>query len=80
MDDPRATLLLDFVRRYFAAGHEADVTVDTPLLSQGLVDSMGLTLLAAFVEEQFGVPFDGTELRAGRCETIRDLLALLGPA
>ena len=79
MDDPRAPLLLDFVRRYFAVGREAPVTLDTPLLSEGLLDSMGLTLLASFVEEQFGVPFDGTELRAGRHESIRDLLALIGP-
>lgn len=79
MDDPRASLLLDFVQRYFAAGQDVSVTLDTPLLSQGLVDSMGLTLLAAFVEEQFGVPFDGTELRVGRRETIRDVLALIGP-
>jgi acyl carrier protein len=80
MDDTRAALLLDFVRRYFAAGREAPVTLDTRLLSEGLLDSMGLTLLASFVEEQFGVPFDGTELRAGRHETIRDLLELIGPA
>ena len=80
MDDPRAPLLLDFVRRYCAAGLDAPVTLDTPLLSEGLIDSMGLTLLAAFVEEQFGVPFDGTELRVGRHETIRDLLGLLGPS
>jgi acyl carrier protein len=80
VDDPRATLLLDFVRHNFAGDDRESVTLDTPLISQGLIDSMGLTLLAAFVEEQFGVPFDGTELRAGRCETIRDLLELIGPA
>jgi acyl carrier protein len=80
MDDPRASALLDFVRHYFAAGREMPVTVDTPLLSEGLLDSMGLTLLAAFVEEQLGVAFDGTELRVGRRETIRDILALIGPS
>jgi acyl carrier protein len=79
MDDPRAPLLLDFVRHYFAAGRDAPVTLDTPLLSEGLLDSMGITLLASFVEEQFGVPFDGTELRIGRRESIRDLLDLIGP-
>ena len=80
MDDPRAPVLLDFVRRYFAAGREAAVTVDTPLLSEGLLDSMGITLLATFVEEQFSVAFAGTELRIGRRETIRDVLALIGPS
>jgi acyl carrier protein len=75
--DARAAALLEFVRRNFAAERPQEVTLDTPLLSEQLVDSVGLTLLAAFVEESFDLPFDGTELRAGRLESIRDIVALL---
>jgi acyl carrier protein len=77
MVDSRAQVLLDFVRRNLDSEADVDVTLDTPLLSDGLIDSMGLTLLAAFVEEEFHVPFDGTELRAGGPETIRALLDLI---
>jgi len=80
MDDPHASQLLDFVRQYFGAGRDAPITLDTPLLSEGVLDSMGLTLLASFIEEHFGVPFDGTELRAGRHETVRHLVALIDSA
>lgn len=77
MDDPRAEQLLEFVRRYLTAEGADEITVDTPLLTERLLDSMGITLLAAFVEEQFGVPFDGTELRAGGMETVRALVSAL---
>jgi acyl carrier protein len=77
MVDARAQALLDFVRRNFTAGAAAEITLDTPLLSERLIDSMGIALLAAFIEEQFDVAFDGTELRKGRLETIRDIVAMI---
>ena len=76
-DAARAAALLEFVRRNFAAERADAVHLDTPLLSEQFVDSVGLTLLAAFVEETFAVPFDGTELRAGRLESVRAIVALL---
>ena len=66
--------------RFFAAIStipSIEVTVDTPLLSDKLIDSMGLTMLAAFVEEEFQVPFDGTELRAGGPESTGALLQII---
>ncbi|MGH7789596.1 MAG: acyl carrier protein [Candidatus Binatia bacterium] len=77
MDDARAQALLDFVRRNFAPQREAEVTLDTPLLSEQWIDSMGVTLLAAYIEETFGVPFDGTELRSERLESIRAIVGLI---
>jgi acyl carrier protein len=77
VDDARAQALLDFVRRNFGATTAAEITVDTPLLAEQVVDSMGITLLAAFIEEHFDVAFDGTELRKGRLETIGGLVAWL---
>jgi acyl carrier protein len=80
MDDPRAARLLEFVEHYIAAGRDLPITADTPLLTEGILDSMGIVLLASFIEEQFGVPFDGTELRIGRCESVRDVLRLIDRA
>ena len=73
----RAEALLEFVRRTFAVPGGAEIGLDTPLLAERIVDSMGVTLLAAFIEEEYGVPFDGTELRQGRLETVRALARLL---
>ena len=77
MESARVEALLDFVRRNFASPTGATITADTPLLTDQVLDSLGITLLAAFVEERWSVPFDGTELRKGRVETVRGLAALL---
>ena len=76
-EDARTQALLEFIDRNFATESTPHITLDTPLLSEWLVDSMGITLLAAFVEERFDIAFDGTELRKGRMETVRDLVAWL---
>ena len=78
--DSRALTLLDFVRRNLLLEDADEITIDTPLLSEQLIDSIGIAMLAAFIEEQFDVPFDGTELRKGRVESIRAIVTLLGPA
>jgi acyl carrier protein len=75
--DERSQALLEFVRRNFTTESTPEITLDTPLLGDEIVDSMGITLLAAFVEERFDVAFDGTELRKGRMETVRNLVAWL---
>jgi acyl carrier protein len=54
-----------------------EVAADTPLLKSGLIDSMGYVLLAAFVEERFGVQITDADLRSGELDTIGDLLAFL---
>lgn len=73
----RAAPLLDFLERNFRTPASTPITLDTPLLNEQILDSMGITLLAAFIEEQWGIPFDGTELRTGRLETVRAIVALL---
>ena len=79
MNDPRAQQLLDYIAQYLVVGRDVPLTVDTPLLSDGLLDSLGVSLLATFIEEELGAPFDGSELRAGRLETVRALIARLAP-
>jgi acyl carrier protein len=77
MAGARLDVLLDFVRRNFAAEDGTEITPDTPLLSTQILDSMGITVLAAFIEETFAVPFDGSELRTGRLESVRHIAQLL---
>lgn len=77
MADAREQALLDFVRCNFQTETAPEIDLDTPLLGAQIVDSMGITLLAAYIEEYFDVPFDGTELRRGRLETVRGIAAWL---
>lgn len=77
MADGPTQALLDFVRLNFQTEATGTIDLDTPLVTRQIVDSMGVTLLAAFIEEHFDVPFDGTELRKGRLETVRGIAAWL---
>ncbi len=75
--DGRITTLERFIRNTLLVDRRTPILPTTPLLSDGLLDSVGVAQLAVFVEEQFGVPFDDSDLRAGRRETIADILALV---
>lgn len=50
---------------------------DEPLLSSGLIDSFSLMDLALFVEDQFGVRIDDTELNAETFNTLKELANLI---
>ncbi|HZR82443.1 MAG TPA: acyl carrier protein [Candidatus Binatia bacterium] len=77
MSEDRAAVLERYIRSNLLVDPSRPLAPDTPLISEGLVDSMGLVMLAAFVEERFGVRIDDADMRAGSLETIRDILAFV---
>ncbi len=50
---------------------------DEPLLSSGLVDSFHLVDLALFVEDNFGVHIDDSELNASTFDNLNQLTAFI---
>ena len=50
---------------------------DEALISSGLIDSFSLVDLAMFVEDQFGVRLDDSELNAATFDTLAQLAALV---
>lgn len=48
-----------------------------PLISSGLIDSFSLVDLGLFVEDQFGVRLDDTELNAQTFDTLAQLAELI---
>ncbi|HSV05306.1 MAG TPA: acyl carrier protein [Candidatus Binatus sp.] len=77
MREERVRILTDFVQANLLADRSRRVTPYTRLLRDGMVDSMGLVLLAAFVEERFNVRLEDADLRNGGAETIADIAALI---
>ena len=53
------------------------LTVETVLLSSGLVDSFSLVDLAMFIEERFGARIHDTELNAQTFDTLGQLADLV---
>jgi acyl carrier protein len=77
MAEVRARKLEQFIRSNLMPDPNALLDLDTSLVDNGSLDSMGATLLAAFVEEQFGVMAGDTAIAAGRLDTMRRVLALI---
>lgn len=49
-------VIKDYIRQEFMLDKpEVILTNDLPLLQQGIIDSLGIFLLAGFMEERFGV-------------------------
>ena len=53
------------------------IAPDEPLISSGLIDSFNLVDLALYVEDNFGVRIDDTELNADTFDTLEQLAALI---
>lgn len=49
------SILMDFIRQEFMRGRRADLGEEDDLLSSGIIDSLGILRLVAFVEERFNV-------------------------
>jgi acyl carrier protein len=55
----------------------ADVKDDTLIFVQGFFDSMGFLLLISFIEEQFGVKTDDSELLEENFESINAIAGFI---
>ena len=56
---------------------DRSIAPDEPLISGGMVDSFSLVDLALFIEENFGVRIDDTELNAETFDTLEELADLI---
>jgi acyl carrier protein len=52
---------------------DGSIDDDTPLWGQGIIDSIGLMELVAFLEERFGIQIDDEELTAENFRTVRTI-------
>lgn len=77
MTDERAQKLAAFIRTNLMQVADAPLGLDTSLVDNGSLDSMGSTLLAAFIEEQFGVKLGEESMSPSHLGSIRRILALL---
>ena len=53
------------------------IAPDEPLISSGLIDSFSLMDVALFVEDNFGVRIEDTELNADTFDSLTQLAALI---
>ena len=66
-----------FIKENILQQSNRNLQADEPLLSSGLIDSFSLMDLALFIEDQYNVKIDDTELNAETFDTLNQLAALI---
>ena len=77
MDKNISEKLSTFIASEILEQPEQVLELDAPLISSGLIDSFHLVDLALFVEDEFGVHIDDTELTAETFDSVRELTLLI---
>lgn len=62
---------------YFKETLDADVTPGTPLIEQGIIDSMGVMDLVTFIEQSFGVEFEMDDMTVEKLGTVAAISNLI---
>jgi acyl carrier protein len=65
------------IDEHYWQGSRDELTVEVPLIADRVIDSMGLLRLVAFLEEEFGIAIDDTEVVPANFGTIGGIAGLL---
>jgi acyl carrier protein len=75
--DQMIVKLTDYLVKDILKQPSRKLTSDEALLTSGLIDSFHLVDLALFVEDNFGVHIDDSELNASIFDSLNGLIALI---
>jgi len=62
---------------YLQESTDVELTADTPLLESGVIDSMGVMALIAFIENEYGLVLDMDDLTIENFATVKDIKNLI---
>ena len=71
------TKLAEYITKDILKQPNRTIQAEEPLLTSGLIDSFHLVDLALFVEDNFGVHIDDSELNASTFDSLDQLAALI---
>jgi len=72
------TIIKDHIAQEFIHDlSRADLTLDTPLIEEGIIDSMGIFRLITFLQEQFGFTIEPQDVVLESFETITAITKLV---
>ncbi len=77
MSDTILATLAEYIATEFMKQPERVINPDDALLTTGIIDSFHLVDLGIFVEDNFGVHIDDSELNASTFDTLNQLVALI---
>ncbi len=77
MDEMERTILEYVAKEYLEEDDDREVTVDTPLISGGIVDSFSMVSLKRFLEKKYGIQIPDADASADAFDTVSSICALV---
>lgn len=77
MTDQIIAQLNEYITTQITKQPRTVIDPNAPIITGGLIDSFHLVDLSLFIEKQFGVYIDDTELNADTFDTLNQLAALI---
>jgi acyl carrier protein len=72
-----STILLEYIKKELAIGSKRNIQMDDDLLSAGIIDSLGVLQLVAFIEEQFNIQMPDEDVVLENFQSVNSLVTYL---
>ena len=69
--------LLEFIRYEFLEDSDIKLSVDTKLISSGLIDSFSLVSLQSFIKSEFGKDIPAPKITAETFNTVKQMTEII---
>jgi len=69
--------LIEFIKNEFLKDDEIEITIDTKLISSGIIDSFSLVSLQSYIEREFDKRIPNPKMTVENCDTIKQLIELI---
>ncbi len=66
------------LQEFLPEENPADLTESTPLITQGILDSLATLELVSFLEETYGIKVEAHEVSIDNMNTIADIASFVG--
>lgn len=69
--------LIEFIKDEFITDPDMVISLDTKLISSGLIDSFSLVSLQAFIEKEFGKKIPSPRITAETFDTVAQMIDII---
>jgi acyl carrier protein len=75
--DEMQTIILDYVTREYVEDESQKISVDTPLISGGIVDSFSMVSLKRFLENKYSISIPDDKATPEAFDTVDKIVSLV---
>jgi len=77
MDEVQSAIRDYVVKEYLEEGDDREITLTTPLISGGIVDSFSMVSLKRFLERKYGIQIPDADASTAAFDTLDSIAALI---